>query len=211
MTVLLPDLEKVKNAAQYTHHTSLGNKIIYDMCKDYPRHDDEEEIQSKIWLIGRAYSATLERRRTIGINTEDLYSQVASSLKASDIDAQIRVLLDKKVNYIDYHDDETINQVLELHNDFVSILYRHVKMNKRSLASKYLHFHLPNLVFLYDNIAVNTVGDYVKDFKSRKSDANYDWDYAIFYRKMLILRDEIHLKHDIQLNPRQLDQLLLGY
>jgi len=41
-----------------------GNNILYDMCRKYPSHTSKEEVLAKIWLIGRAYAATIERRVT---------------------------------------------------------------------------------------------------------------------------------------------------
>jgi len=45
----------------------LGNTVLYDLCKSYPRHDEEDVIASKIWLIGRAYAAAIERGKNIGM------------------------------------------------------------------------------------------------------------------------------------------------
>src|SRR5688500_9905878 len=42
----------------------VGNQVLYDLCKRYPRHDQVDQIVAKVWLIGRAYSAAIERRRT---------------------------------------------------------------------------------------------------------------------------------------------------
>jgi len=41
----------------------LGNRILYDMCQSYPGHSKDDEIVAKIWLIGRSYAASIERRR----------------------------------------------------------------------------------------------------------------------------------------------------
>ena len=42
---------------------SIGNQVLYDLCQRYPRHTVDSEIIAKIWLIGRAYSASIERGR----------------------------------------------------------------------------------------------------------------------------------------------------
>ena len=34
----------------------VGNKVLYEMCRQYPAHKDVGEIVGKIWLIGRAYA-----------------------------------------------------------------------------------------------------------------------------------------------------------
>ena len=43
-------------------YSGYGNKILYDMCATKPRHDDIDIIVGKIWLIGRSYSAAIERK-----------------------------------------------------------------------------------------------------------------------------------------------------
>jgi len=51
--------EGMMNAAKGKRPWDLGNKTLYGLCKDYPGHRDEREIIAKIWLIGRAYSASI--------------------------------------------------------------------------------------------------------------------------------------------------------
>ena len=43
-------------------HYSFGDKILYDMCQDKPTHKEKDIVAGKIWLIGRSYSASPERR-----------------------------------------------------------------------------------------------------------------------------------------------------
>jgi len=211
MRVELPDQNSVEESHSYRDDTSLLNRILYSMCESNPYHKNKEDIISKIQLIGRAYSASLDRRRDDSITTDDLYPLVACSLMNSDVDNQIQILHNKNLSCISANDEETIKQVLHLHKYFVSILEDYVKMNKRSLASKYLHFHLPKLFFLYDSRAKEKLKAHVLGFKSHKLDAAFDWEYATFFRKMIIFRDEIHLNYKIQLSPRQLDKLFLKY
>src|SRR5262249_6895064 len=141
----LPSDYEIEAASKYEIHSNLMNKTLYFMCIDNPHHDNEDVIKSKLQLIGRAYSASLERRRT-NVRDADIYALVADSLKQSSIDSQIEELKRKGLDHVLQDDVEAIDQILKLHKYFVSKLYDHVQMNKRSLASKYLHFHLPNLV-----------------------------------------------------------------
>ena len=43
----------------------LGNNVLYDLCKNNFYHKRNSEIIAKIWLIGRAYSASLDSLRQI--------------------------------------------------------------------------------------------------------------------------------------------------
>ena len=40
-----------------------GNKVLYDLCANNFTHDNKSNIISKVWLIGRAYAAAIERRK----------------------------------------------------------------------------------------------------------------------------------------------------
>src|SRR3989339_652424 len=54
----------------------LGNNILYKMCLDYPLHNNPEEICAKIWLIGRSYAASIERRTIKKHINDDFYDYV---------------------------------------------------------------------------------------------------------------------------------------
>ena len=54
--------EKV-NTAIAGNDWDLGNKILYDMCQQYPFHNKSSEVIAKVWLIGRSYAAAIERRK----------------------------------------------------------------------------------------------------------------------------------------------------
>ena len=40
----------------------IGNQVLYDLCSRYPMHKHPAEIVAKVWLIGRSYSASVERK-----------------------------------------------------------------------------------------------------------------------------------------------------
>ena len=70
----------------------LGNQVLYDLCKKHPEHTRPDEILAKIWLIGRAYSASIERRRNKGeglVGDAFYESVVAPALMKEGIDQWI--------------------------------------------------------------------------------------------------------------------------
>ena len=48
---------------QESFRWEFGNSILYQMCKDNPKHDQADVVVGKIWLIGRSYAAAIERRK----------------------------------------------------------------------------------------------------------------------------------------------------
>ena len=57
------DIKNLINKCKLDNEWSLGNSVLYDLCKTYPTHKDKKSIVAKIWLIGRAYAAAIERRK----------------------------------------------------------------------------------------------------------------------------------------------------
>ncbi len=41
----------------------FSNQVLYDLCRAHPAHDDVSVVIAKMLLMGRAYSAAIERRK----------------------------------------------------------------------------------------------------------------------------------------------------
>jgi len=54
-------------------------------------------------------------------------------------------------------------------------------IEKRSLSSKYLHFHFPDLFFLYDSRAVTSSRRLLPRFKAEIPPKNVDKEYGNFF------------------------------
>lgn len=129
---------------------NLGNDVLYQLCKDYPEHKTPEEIIAKIWLIGRAYAAAIERRKNKDEKNDAFYEKtVVPAIQKSSLDEYLN-----KVSIFNEITLENIPKILETHNYLTNLFTRISGIEKRSLASKYLHFHFPKLFFLYDSRVV---------------------------------------------------------
>lgn len=183
---------------------SVGNEVLYTLCKDYPLlkennpKDTNEErklqgLAAELWLIGRSYAASPERRdygekvewtnsgngldtyfdlladklwsdgyyyelKTIVENLENLgkyrleqsfeendkqilVSVIANVLKFNALLKEIRFAVDKK---------ELSNHVGD-NKEKLEVLKNNQK-NMLSFSSKFLHFHFPDVVFIFDTI-----------------------------------------------------------
>jgi len=70
---------------------NLGNDVLYQLCKKYPEHKTPEEIAAKIWLIGRAYAAAIERRKNKDEENDAFYeSTVLPIMQRSALDELTR-------------------------------------------------------------------------------------------------------------------------
>lgn len=73
------------------------NSILYNMCKDKPNHDDVHITVGKLSIIGRTYSATIERGAGDEFNIMDVAKKINSS-KIDELLKKIRlILLVKKI------------------------------------------------------------------------------------------------------------------
>lgn len=184
----------------------LMNKLLYQMCSKYPEHTDTSTIMAKICLIGRSYSASIERRKIKDEEDrgDDFYEKtVAPEIMESKIDHWLCSL--KEYRNIA---ENNLGQIIETHSKVMKLFNRISGLNKRSLASKYLHFHLPNLFYIYDSRAIKGLR-VISDFRINNQFQCYDVEYSKFVQKLFYLHNKAQETFGITLSTRQLDRLLL--
>lgn len=146
-----------KYFTEFKKHCSIWNTAndeLYGLCKKFPDHHDLEQVVTKLWMIGRTYAAALERRRGAVVSTDELYTQVANTL-ITQLDAPLQALASKKQLSAD-----NFAEMLELHKhltEWFKVSKETTFPVKRSLASKYLHFHLPTFFPVYDANAAGAI------------------------------------------------------
>lgn len=190
-----------------TDRWQLANGILYRMCEEHPLHVDENEIVAKLWIIGRTYAAALERRKNKKDDKIDFYyEEAAPAIK------EFQKYLDNSIEEINKGSNITI--VIKTHKLLVDNFKKITGLEKRSLASKYLHFHCRNAVYIYDSIASTSMNKLVKnpekDFLDGMDEKNFDKTYADFVAKMLVLKAHLENSLNINLSPRDLDDFLLS-
>lgn len=190
---------------QYANDDSgYGNAVLYRMCRERPLHTDIDTIKSKLWIIGRAYSAAIERKAGPGFKIE----AAAAVLKSSDIDKHISRLMG-----IDRPSESNLNVLLQAHKSLTDSLQNATGIEKRSLASKYLHFHAPRAVFIFDSKANRKIRELLAPFqKTFICNGSGDAQYEAFVRRCLYFRDNVFEKEiRAYASPRKIDMHLLGY
>jgi len=195
----------------------FGNKILYDMVEQKHDHTDADIIHTKLWLIGRAYAAPIERNKAMYDRTEGDFYYV----KAVPHMLKIGEKLDKRIAELNKHESIASLTELELMLDTHAFLVSEFKEitweDKRSLASKYLHFHAPNMVYIYDGRAEKESCRYVRaggpDYEHLKEAGSDKWDagYIKFVSRMFELQKYIKKEFEKRLSPRALDSFLLQF
>ena len=112
---------------------------------------------------------------------------VGPKIKNGNIDQWIETLVKFK-----YPTSDNIEEILVAHGKLLKLFKRITGMEKRSLASKYLHFHKPDLFFIFDSRAMKSIRKLVPPQKRTLiKNKDVDLEYADFCRRCLKLRDEI--------------------
>jgi hypothetical protein len=184
---------------------ALGNQVLYDLCRQYPTHTQDDVIIAKVLLIGRVYAAAIERRRVIVNQGDDFYTKtVAPKIRNSPIDTWLSALPPQPAS-----DENATERILETHHNVTNLFSKISGLNKRSLASKYLHFHRPDLFFIYDSRAMTAIRLATPALRPRGTDGS-DPGYSSFFRRCQRLTEDIRNKLGTDLNPRQLDDVLIS-
>lgn len=200
------DIQNLINLKSRGKIWNLGNDVLYKLCKDHPAHISSEVIIAKIWLIGRSYAAAIERGRSTEEDGDTFYeTRVAPKIQASFLDQYL-----DKVRKFSEISPESIPTILEVHKYLTDIFAEISGKEKRSLASKYLHFHLPHLYFLYDSRADRGVKILYPRFKPIVLTKNVDSQYARFFLKLAKLRDDIKNQEGCVLSTREIDNILIN-
>lgn len=199
-------MESAIKAACCQSPWEFGNKVLYDLCKKNPLHQDVSVVLAKIWLIGRAYAAAIERRRYKEDQNDNFYIQtVAPCIISSGIDGWIQ-----NTAQFSRITDKSLDTILLTHHAVTDLFKEISGLEKRSLASKYLHFHLPNLFYIYDTRAVEAMRFLTPLIgRVRSRNGEYDNEYRKFSEKCLRLQMHIKYTFKVSLTPRQIDNLLL--
>jgi hypothetical protein len=192
-------------SAQGPRVWDLGNRVLYDLCRTHPDHKSDDVIIAKVWLIGRSYAAQIERRKNAREIGDDFYEKkVACAIRNSSIDLWITSL--KKA------DGPGSPKTIEVHKSLMELFRSIAGLGKRSLASKYLHFHRPDVFFIYDSRVRQSITKVFVPKLRRFPDIETgacDPEYKDFVQRCMRLRNHISTSFGLTLTPRELDNLLI--
>lgn len=204
---LLPSLEQIRNLQ--TSPWDFGNHVLYDLCRENFSHEEIGKVIAKVWLIGRAYAAAIERRKNKeSINDSFYIDHVAPAFINSEIDHHLNFLQ----QFICITEDN-LPEILKAHFVLTKLTKSLTLLEKRAFCSKYLHFHLPELFFIYDSRVVMALRQFnIKVPESMNpllQSKQIDLEYAKYVCKCLFLKNNIKLMYGIDLSPRHLDNILI--
>lgn len=123
------------------------DRPIISACRNNPGHSDPCEVAAKVALVNRMYSAQLGKGKMGKFVAED---KVTESLVVSN-----RVIDDfmRKLSKFTTLNRDNLPTVVECHNKLVEIIRKRLKLKTFSFSSKYLSFHFPRVVPIFDSKA----------------------------------------------------------
>jgi hypothetical protein len=193
------------------HPWDLCNDTLYALCRKNPLHRTDEEITAKITIIGRVYAASLERRKETDSERGDAFvsETVVPRIRDSKIDDWFKELAREQID-VKHSQVERLSIALKTHANLVELFERIAKQQKRSLASKYLHFHFPDAFYIFDSRAIGAVKSCLdKQLRITADDKRYDQQYSKFVRGCEELNRNIENVFGRRLSPREIDKVLL--
>ncbi len=176
------------------------------MCRENPDHKADGIIVGKIWLIGRSYGAAVERRPSPDNSDVDSFyeCEVAPKIRNSAIDAWFGEIRSDKEDDLSMH--------LEIHKRVMDLFTAISGVEKRSLASKYLHFHFPERFYIYDSRAQRAISRLTSPVGRKLPPLReHDYDYARFFLRCESLRRQFETQLARSLTPRDLDNIRLSF
>ena len=181
------------------------------MCEDNPLHNDADVVIGKIWLIGRSYAAAIERRKNADDYQGDDFYYDAVAPKMLEIGKELDSRIESLKNNTGIIAD-CVPEILSTHKYLMDAFMDLTGLEKRSLASKYLHFHCPEKFFIYDSRARAAIGKIVKrpNKKILLGVDDHDAEYGDFVCRMLELQEYLDEKLGVYEKPRAIDSFLLS-
>jgi hypothetical protein len=187
----------------------FSNRLLYELCANHPAHSNTGEVLAKILLIGRVYAAAIERRRTTTDEdqNDDYYiSNVAPAIQKSPMDEWLQ-----EARIAVPGTPGGFATLVAIHSNVTNLFRKISGLEKRSLASKYLHFHVPRLFYIFDSRAVKAMQHFSSLLpRASRSEGAGDNEYRKFAEKCAHLTAFCRREFDLIPLPRHIDNLLLA-
>lgn len=172
------------------------SRALYDLCFLHRDHLRDEIVADKLRLIGRLYA---EYGAGLGFSPE--YS--AHRLAKSPVDHWFASLATAEAL------DSWL--LLELHKRVMDLFADLPEAVARSLASKYLHFHFPELFCIYDEEVARAASLLSEGDGGFLAMSDFDRAYAQFLAVCRRLADRLAPELGRRLSPRELDRVLRAW
>lgn len=181
-------------------------RVLYALCRRYPHHRDQGATLAKVLLIGRSNAAAIERRKNKAEDNRDFYEGVVEpTIRRSSLDRWL-----DSARAVRPASQRGFDVLVDVHAKTTALFNRISGLSKRSLASKYLHFHIPRLFYIFDSRAydgLRSLNAIVAGPSLGRDSA--DAVYERFAERCRRLVEYCFVTFGVRLSPRAIDRLLL--
>ncbi|MBI5329783.1 MAG: hypothetical protein HZB71_04125 [Betaproteobacteria bacterium] len=167
-------------------------RALYDLCFMHRGHYKDEIIADKLRLIARLYQDPLQSPE-----------YAAHRLARSAVDHWFGSLATAE--------ELEASLLLEAHKRVMDLFADQGEERSRSLASKYLHFHFPELFYVYDPEVERLAREIVGGDCGFLSLAEFDPAYGRFHACCRKLAERLIPEVGRRLSPRELDRVLRAW
>lgn len=172
------------------------SRALYDLCFFQRDHFRDEIVADKLRMIGRLYAE-------YGVGPGFSPELGAHCLIKSPVDHWFSAL-------------STAERLdawlpLELHKRVMDVFAELPEIEARSLASKYLHFHFPELFFIHDSLVDAAVRALSESDGGFLAMPDFDPVYGRFHAGCRKLAERLAPELGRRLTPREMDRLLRAW
>lgn len=171
-------------------------RALYELCFLHRHHLRDDIVADKLRLIGRLYA---DQGAGLGLSPE----HGAHRLTRSSVDRWFGALATAE--------DMQTALLLELHKRVMDLFADLPEETARSLASKYLHFHFPELFPVYDAAVDRASAALSEGACGFLALAESDAVYGEFHARCRKLGERLGREIGRRLSPRELDRVLRAW
>jgi hypothetical protein len=191
-------LSEYKRVQTNGYKWEILDKTLFELCKQIPGHTDARQIVAKVGLVNRAYRANLQ------MGTKDAEWKLAQRLLTSDIDDHLN-----KLRSLPSFNDATAPVVLQAHHSLVAVCKEVTGRWALSFASKYLSFHVPRVVPIYDSLSNKEGRRYARGRVTSALPGSAAEQYRWHTASVLFLANHLR-KQGIEPDVKLIDVVLYG-
>ena len=191
-------LNAYKKVLSDRYNWEVLDETLFNLCKQHPDHTKPRVVLAKVALVNRAYRANLQ------MGASEAEWELAQRPVTSDIDGHL-----SELRSLSSFDEAAVPVVFRAHHHLVAVCKEATGRWALSFASKYLSFHAPHVVPIYDSYSYAEGWKYARDEVTSPLPGVAAEDYRWHTASVLALANYLK-RQGITPNVKLIDVVLYG-